>query len=88
MFVLFELIITQFADHVSCRISQFIKGISRILQNLLKYFNSTTISTFFILPATGALPIILALNLNDSESVMLTLGSFLWYYHKRPDVFA
>ena len=52
-------------------ISQLIKGISRVLQKLLKYFSDNAISTFFLLPAAGILPVVLALNLNDSESVVL-----------------
>ena len=63
---------TQFADQVSIRfISQLIKGISRVLQQVLKYFKGTAILTSFVLPAAGLLPIILALNLNDSDSVKL-----------------
>ena len=33
-------------------ISQLIKGISRVLQNLVKYFNGTIISTSFVPSAT------------------------------------
>ena len=41
--------ITQFAGQVRMRlISQLINGISRVLQKLLKYFNGTIISTFFV----------------------------------------
>ena len=36
-------------------ISQLIIDISRVLQKLLKYFNGTAISTFFVLPAAGLL---------------------------------
>ena len=56
-------------------ISQLIKGISRVLQKLLKYFSDNAISTFFLLPAAGVLPVVLALNLNDSES-----GVLLFYH--------
>ena len=46
-----ELVITQVDDHVNWRIiSQLINGISRVLQKLLKYFDSTIISTSFVLP--------------------------------------
>ena len=48
-------------------ISQLIKGISRVLQKLLKYFNGTTILTSFVLPVAGVFPVILILNLNDSD---------------------
>ena len=45
-----ELVIIQIDDHVSIRlISQFINGISRILQKLLNCFNDTAISTSFVL---------------------------------------
>ena len=46
-------------------ISQLIKEISRVLQKFLNYFNSTIISTFFVLPAT-VIPVIFCLNLNES----------------------
>ena len=35
-------------------ISQLIKGISRVLEKLLKSFNDTTILTYFLLPAGAA----------------------------------
>ena len=57
--------------------SQIINGISRVLQKLLKYFNGTIISTPFVLPSAGALPVIFILDLNDSESVKLSFGSSL-----------
>ena len=42
--------IKQFPDQVKIRlISLLIKGILRILQNLLKYFNGTAVSTSFAL---------------------------------------
>ena len=44
----------QVDNHVKMKlISQLIKGISRVLQKLLKYFNGTVISTIFLLPAAG-----------------------------------
>ena len=46
-------------------ILQLIKGISRVLQKLLKYFNGIAILTFFVLPSAGFFPIILILDLND-----------------------
>ena len=69
-------------------ISQLIRGISRAHQKLIKYINDITISTSLALPATENLLFILALNVNDSEFVMLSLGSSLQYYHRLPDVFA
>ena len=58
-------------------ISQLIKGISRVLQKLLKYFNGTIISTSFVLPSAGVFPIIFILDLNDLEAVKLSLSLFL-----------
>ena len=67
-----ESVITQFADQNNNRlISKLIRGISKVLQKLLNYFNGKTISTSFVLPAAGVSPIILVLNLNDSGSVIL-----------------
>ena len=73
-----ELVITQFFDHVSISFtSQFIIGISRLLQKLLKYFNGTNISTSFVLPSTEVFLVLFTLYLNDSEFAKLTLGSSL-----------
>ena len=70
--------ITQDSDHVKIRLtSQLINGISRVLQKLLKYFNGTIISTSFVLPAAGVFPVVFILDLNDSDCVMLSLGSSL-----------
>ena len=57
--------------------SQLIHGISRVLQKLLRYFNGTIISTSFSLPVAGAFPVILILDLNDSEYAKLSFGSSL-----------
>ena len=66
---------TQFADHVNMRyILYLISGIPRILQ---KCFNDTAIFTSLALPAAGVHPVILSLNLNDSESVVLLFESSL-----------
>ena len=54
--------------------SQLINGISRVLQNLLKYFNGTIISTSFVLPSAGVFPVIFILDLNDLESVKLSFA--------------
>ena len=49
---------THFSGQVKMRlISQLIKGISRVLQKLLKYINDTIISTPF-LPLVAVLPVI------------------------------
>ena len=83
----FALQITQFANQVKIRSnSQLTGGISRVLPKLLQYFNGTAISGFAI--ATLVLFVSLELNLNDSESVMLSLGSSLQYCHRLPDVFS
>ena len=44
-------------------VSQLIKGTSRVLEKLLKYFNCTTISRFF-LPSSSTTPVIILLYLN------------------------
>ena len=67
--------------------SQLINGISRVFQKLLKYFNGTIISTFFVLPSAGVFPVIFILDLNDSECAKLSFGSSLSYCHKLPDAF-
>ena len=70
--------ITQVGNHVKIRLtSQLINGISRVLQKLLIYFNGTIISTLFVLPAAGVFPVTFILDLNDSDCVMLSLGSSL-----------
>ena len=58
-------------------ISQLINGISRVLQKLNKYFNGTSISTSFVLPAVGAFPVVLIMYFNDSDWVILPFGSSL-----------
>ena len=42
--------------------SQLIKGISRVLQKLLNYFNGTIISTYYILPSSGVFAFIFILD--------------------------
>ena len=55
-----EFFMTQVADHVRIRlISQLSKGISKVLQKLLKYFNGTAILTSFVLPAAEFVLLIL-----------------------------
>ena len=58
-------------------ISQLIKGISRVIKKLLRYFNGTAILTFFVLPLAGVFPVILFLDLNDSEISLAAAGSSL-----------
>ena len=61
----------QFVDQVKMRfIVQLVKGISRVFEMLLKYFDG--ISLVFL--AAEVLPVILALNLNDPESVVSSFG--------------
>ena len=57
--------------------SQLINGISRVLQKLLKYFNGTAISTFFVLPLPGVFSVTLFLILNDSEFCIVLFGPSL-----------
>ena len=83
-----KLVIAQLPNHVNIRlISRLMKGISKVLQKLLSYFSGTAISTFFVLPATEMLAVIIALNVNDSESAIGSLATSLWYCHKYLDVF-
>ena len=85
-----ELVITQVDDYAKIRLtSKLIKGISRVLQKLLKYFSGTIISTSFTLLLLGVFPVIFILDLNDLESsILLSSGSSLKYCRKLPDVFA
>ena len=83
-----RIVITQVDDHVKTRlISQLINDISRVLEKLLKYFNVTIISTSFVLPSARVFSVIFVLDLNDSESVRLSIDSSLKYFHKFLDVF-
>ena len=68
-------------------ISQLIKGISRVLQKLLKYFNGIAISTSFVLPAVGFFPVILILGMKDLEFTIAASCDSSLQYHKIPDVF-
>lgn len=84
-----ELITKQFNDMINKKlITQLIGSILRVLQKFHKYFNDTAISAYLALSEKVVLPVIVALNLNDSECVMILLGSSLWNCHKRLDVFA
>ena len=66
---------TQVDDHFDMRLtSLLINRFSSNLQKLLMYFNCTAILTFFVLPAAGDFPVILTLNLSNSESVKVTFG--------------
>ena len=65
--------ITQYFDHVnSSSISQIIKGKSRDIQKLFKYFNKTTTSAFNLLLVSGVLPT----NLSYDQKTYLLLSSF------------
>ena len=55
--------------------SQLINGISDVLQKLVRCFNDTTNSTFFVSLLTAIFAIILLFYLKDSE---LVVGSALW----------
>ena len=86
-----ELAVTQFPDKANMKfVSQSTSGVSRVLQNLFKYFNNTAfvlpsseilpitaISTYFVLPSSEILPVILVYNLNDSESAIVVFNSSL-----------
>ena len=76
----------QFSDQVRSRNILFISCISRVLRNLLKYFNGTTISTFAT-PFLLVLFVSLDLNINELVSLMLLFGLSLQYYHKLADAF-
>ena len=68
--------LTQVDDQVKIKlILQLIKGISRVLQKLFKYFNRTAILASVVLPAAGVFLIIFTLALNDSEFVLVAFGS-------------
>ena len=78
-------------------ISQLIKDILRVLQNLLRFFNYTIISTTFA-PLSPVLPVISSFILNESviplasvKSVIALLafkaGSPLQYCYNFPDAF-
>ena len=73
------------------------KGISSVLQKLLRYFNGAIISTSFVLPFPVS-RVIFCLNFNEAllllplrKSIILRLlskaGSSLKYCYKLPDVF-
>ena len=69
-------VLTQVDDQVKIKlILQLIKGISRVLQKLFKYFNRTAILASVVLPAAGVFLIIFTLALNDSEFVSVAFGS-------------
>ena len=79
----------QFSDQVKMRlISQLINGISRVLQKLLKYFNSTIIPTFFCRQHLLQ-QLFFCLHLNEAllpgklatASASLLAGSSLYYRH-------
>ena len=87
----------QFSDQFRSRvISQLCKGIARVFQKLLRYFNGTIISTFFVplFPVwsvnfiLGSNESLVALALVKSAIAPLaTAATFLQNCHKIPDVF-
>ena len=92
------LIITQSADQVKISSTlELIKGISRVLQKLLKFFNGTITSASFISPSWLVWPVIFVLILNESVVLVIvkstilpllfTAGISLQNCHKLPDVF-
>ena len=93
-----ESVITQVDEQVRMRlVSQLIKGISRVLQKLLKYFSGIIISTFSMCLSSLVLPIIFDVKLNESVSLVpskikilpssFTAGISLQYCLKLSDVF-
>ena len=51
--------ITRSSDQVKIRlVSQWINGISRVLQKLRKHFKGAGLSTYFVLPGAGVFPVI------------------------------
>ena len=84
-------------------ISQLIKGISKVLQKLLKYFNGTIISTptlpaiLPLLLLAAVWPVTFALKLNESVALapskstiaplLLIAGISLQYCRRLPDVY-
>ena len=84
------------ADQVTITLfSQLIKGISRVLQKMLKYFNGAIISTSFA-PLLPVWPVIFSLKWNESlrlskvkstiSTLLFTAGISLQYCYKLPDV--
>ena len=70
--------ITKSAGIVKMRlISQWIKGISRVFQKLLKYFNGTAILTTFALPFLGLFSVTFTWDMHESKSIKVSLGSSL-----------
>ena len=70
--------ITKFADHIRIKlISQLNKGVSSVLQKLLKHFNGAVASKSLVLTSSGVFPVIFTLNLKGSESVTVAFGSSL-----------
>ena len=69
-FAMSVLIMTEFLDQVKISsISQSIKGISRVLQKLLKYFNNNAILTPFVLPSAGVFPVFFFVKISFGSSL-------------------
>ena len=68
---------THFSGQAKMRlISQLIKGIPRVLQKLIKYFNGTIISTFFV-PPLAISPVIFCLHLNEALLLSAAAGKLV-----------
>ena len=80
--MLVELEITQFADQIRIKLfSKLINESSRALQKLLKYSSGAAISKS-LLPAIMVLFVNFDIDLNDSESEILSFSSSVQYFHK------
>ena len=65
--------ITQFSDQFNLRIiSQLFKGISIVLQKLLRYFNGIIVSTFFVV-LSSVWPVICSFVLGELLSTLPSL---------------
>ena len=85
------MVIIQVNDQIKIRlISQLIKGILRVFQILLKYFNGNSIFASFVLPSAEDFPVIFTLTLNEAlspEKLSRPQSSSLKYFHTPSDVF-
>ena len=58
-----ELVVIQFPDQARMKLNlQLISAIPRVLKKLIKYFNGTAISIFFVLLLSEDFPVIFNLN--------------------------
>ena len=83
-----ELLIIQVDDHVKMKLtSQLINGISRVFQKLLKYFNGTIISTYFVFPSSGVFLVIFILDLMIQNRLSYCLTHLCNIAINFPDIF-